>query len=124
MYQGVQVCKQCGANLTLDDMRKTNCPYCGTVFPHQAMAVEHAAVVNQVLSQQGVPTALNPYQQQGPGQPGPYGAGPQIGGVPYNQYVQGHVNAANRMVKISLIVGLVITVAVIGAVLAILLIAM
>ena len=123
MYETVQVCKQCGATLSLDDMRKTNCPYCGTVYPHQSMASQHANMVNQVLAQQGVPNAMNPYQQ-GPGQPGPYGAGPQIGGVPYNQYVQGHVNAANRMVKISLIVGLVITLAVVGVVGAVLMVAM
>lgn len=122
MYESVQNCQQCGANLSLDDMRKPSCPYCGTVYPHQSMAAQHANMVGQVLAQQGVPTALNPHQHQpGPGQPGPYGAGPQVGGVPYQQYVQGHVDAANRMVKMSLIVGLVITLAVFGAVIAILL---
>lgn len=112
MYQGVQTCKQCGANLTLDDMRKTNCPYCGTVYPHQAMASEHAAVINQVWQQQGLGHVQMPQQ---------YGGGIQIGGQSYDQYVQGHVDRANRMVKVSLIVGLAITLLVFGAVMAVML---
>ncbi len=51
MYEPVQTCKHCGATLTLDDLRQPNCGYCGTVFPHQAMAAQHAQVVGQVLRQ-------------------------------------------------------------------------
>jgi hypothetical protein len=109
MYQGVQTCKQCGANLSLDDMRKTHCPYCGTVYPHQAMAAEHAAVINQVWQQQGMGHVQMPQQ---------YGGGIQIGGQSYDQYVQGHVNRANRIMMISLVAGLVIALLVTGIVVA------
>jgi hypothetical protein len=50
--EAVQKCAGCGAGLTLDHLRGTDCPYCKMVFPHHARAVEHAAVVNQVLAQQ------------------------------------------------------------------------
>lgn len=51
MYEPVQRCKHCGANLTLDDLRQPNCRYCGTVFPHRAQAEQHAQVVGQVMNQ-------------------------------------------------------------------------
>lgn len=44
-------CGHCGANLALEDMKRPNCPYCGTVLPHHARAAEHAALVNKVLEQ-------------------------------------------------------------------------
>ena len=51
MYEPVQRCTHCGANLTLDDLRKPNCTYCGTVLPHRAQAEQHAQVVGQVMNQ-------------------------------------------------------------------------
>ena len=51
MYEPVQKCTHCGANLTLDDLRKPNCTYCGTVYPHHAQAAQHAAVAGQVMNQ-------------------------------------------------------------------------
>jgi hypothetical protein len=51
MYEAVQQCKHCGAKLTLDDLRKPNCTYCGTVYPHHAQAAQHAQVVGQVMGQ-------------------------------------------------------------------------
>ena len=44
-------CHNCGANLSLDQLRGTDCPYCRSAFPHHARAVEQAALVNQVLAQ-------------------------------------------------------------------------
>ncbi len=49
----VQRCASCGAGLTLDQMRRTDCPYCNVVYPHHARAVEQAALVNQIMAQQG-----------------------------------------------------------------------
>jgi len=44
-------CQHCGANLTLDDMTRPNCPYCGHVLKHHAQAAEHAVLVNRILEQ-------------------------------------------------------------------------
>jgi hypothetical protein len=88
MYKPVQTCTNCGAGLTLDDMRKTDCPYCGTVYPHHSQAAQHALMANQMMGQlmQQVQQPMqppgqppyNPYAQPGtpppPGAPGsPYG---------------------------------------------------
>lgn len=51
MYEAVQNCNHCGANLTLDDMRKPNCPYCGTVYPHHAQAAQHAELMSRMMGQ-------------------------------------------------------------------------
>lgn len=51
MYEPVQKCTHCGANLTLDDLRGTNCKYCGTVLPHHAQAAQHAQVAGMVMNQ-------------------------------------------------------------------------
>jgi hypothetical protein len=50
MYKPVQQCTHCGASLTLDDMRGTECPYCRTVYPHHSQAAQHAQVVGQVMN--------------------------------------------------------------------------
>lgn len=77
MYEAVQKCQNCGAGLTLDDMRKTQCPYCQTVYPHHAQAAQHAQVagmmMNQMMQQAGA--YPNPYA------PPPLGGGPP-GGTP------------------------------------------
>jgi hypothetical protein len=56
MYEAVQKCTSCGAGLTLDDLRGTNCPYCKTVFPHLSQAAQHAQMagmmMNQMMAQQ------------------------------------------------------------------------
>jgi hypothetical protein len=114
MYETVQTCKHCGASLTLDDMRKPNCSYCGTVFPHHSMASQHANMVNQVLQQQGA-GHVQISHQYGAAPPNPM-AGVQVHGQPYQQYVQSHVNNANRMVKMSLIIGGVISLLVFGGI--------
>jgi len=51
VYKPVQQCTHCGAGLSLDDLRKPNCTYCGTVLPHHAQAAQHAQVVGQVMGQ-------------------------------------------------------------------------
>lgn len=111
-------CPTCGASLSLEQLRGTNCPFCHTVFPHHARAVEHAALVNQVMAQQ--------YQQAGYGGPPPqiqaqYGAPPQ---QPYNPY--GNVGlqieqSVARSAKITLFVfaAIVAMMVLLGAVIAV-----
>lgn len=43
-------CEHCGANLSLEDMTKPNCPFCRNVLKHHARAAEHAVLVNKVLA--------------------------------------------------------------------------
>lgn len=50
MTSPLYTCPHCGANLSLDQLRGTDCPYCRSAFPHHARAVEHAALVNQVMA--------------------------------------------------------------------------
>jgi hypothetical protein len=77
MSQGVQRCNNCGANLSLDDLRATNCKYCNTVFPHHAMAAQHAAMAGQVMNQMMAQQA----QVQNQWRAG-FGVGPMPTGVP------------------------------------------
>jgi hypothetical protein len=134
MYETVQTCNHCGANLTLDDMRRTDCPYCRTVYPHHSQAAQHAAVVNQVMGQMmgqqaqvqdawrgsfgvppqgppmGPPPGMGPPGMMGP--PGPMG--PMGYGNPYvhpHQVMQAHMNASARAAGR---IGLIITLAVTG----------
>lgn len=51
MSAAVSSCKGCGAPLSLAHLRGTECPYCRLAFPHQARAVEQAALVQQVMNQ-------------------------------------------------------------------------
>ncbi|AKF10557.1 hypothetical protein [Sandaracinus amylolyticus] len=78
MYQVVQKCQGCGAGLTLDDMRKTQCPYCQVVYPHHSQAAQHAqvagAMMNQMMAQAGY--------VQSPYAPPPLGGGPPGGPPP------------------------------------------
>lgn len=93
----LQRCNSCGAGLTLEHMRGTECPYCKVVFPHHAQAAGHAALVNQIMAQQmgnqaqlqqqaiaqvfggGAP---NPAWGAPPPAPGPGGAPPGWGAQP------------------------------------------
>src|SRR6185436_15478671 len=83
MYKPVQQCTNCGAGLSLDDLRKQNCTYCGVVYPHHAQAAQHAAVVGQVMNQM-VQNQMAMYGQS-PFVPPAYGAGPPGGMAPYQQ---------------------------------------
>jgi predicted RNA-binding Zn-ribbon protein involved in translation (DUF1610 family) len=110
MYEAVQKCKHCGANLTLDDMRKTNCPYCGTVYPHHSQAAQHAQVAGQVMNQMMAQQAQIQNQWRGAFGVGPMPPPPGAFGSPYGdpnlmaQAQFAHVNQISR--RITLIVTL------------------
>jgi hypothetical protein len=74
-------CPTCGASLSLEQLRGTDCPFCHTVFPHHGRAVEQAALVNQVMAQQMAQQGYYGAPPQAPAQygappPAPYGANP------------------------------------------------
>ena len=119
-------CTNCGKNFTTDDLRGTNCRYCGTLLAHHARAAQQVAVVNQMLADRngnGIPDAYeglvanaqaNAMNQAFGVAPGPYGS-PHAN--PYAQQPMMYpgmqaavqVQAATRSVtKIILIVTLVI----------------
>lgn len=53
-------CTHCGKNFTTDDLRGTNCRYCGTLLAHHARAAQQVAVINQMLADRngnGIPDA-------------------------------------------------------------------
>ena len=110
-------CMHCGANLTLQDMTKPNCPFCKNVLKHHAQAAEHAVLVNKIMADQ--------FQARYPGMPP--GQVPQIGhqfGAPldpsFQQFQQYQVNQAFRragwMTAIMVIVPLVLMLVIGGAV--------
>jgi hypothetical protein len=111
-------CPTCGASLSLEQLRGTDCPFCHTVFPHHGAAVQQAALVNQVLAQQ--------YHQAGYGGPPPqvnaqYGAPPPQHFNPYgnaNQQIQQSL-ARSAKITIFVFVAIVIMMIVLGAVMAI-----
>jgi predicted RNA-binding Zn-ribbon protein involved in translation (DUF1610 family) len=79
MTSNPRTCTNCGAALSLQDLTRPNCPYCGQVLQHHARAAEHAALVNQVLQQQmgannpwlgGASPPQIPYQYGAPMQSG------------------------------------------------------
>jgi len=119
----VQRCNHCGANLSLDDMRGTNCPYCSTVFPHHAQAAQHAVLVNQVLDQQlrqrGIAPMGDPQQYGMPPTYGAYGAPPQplVNPMLMAQQVHSTVNKTIKMVLILTTVGVAFSVVIVAAVL-------
>jgi hypothetical protein len=82
MYDSVQTCKHCGANLTLDDLRRTNCPYCQTVYPHHSQAAQHAQVAGQVMNQMMAQQAQIQNQWRGAFGVGPMPQGPPGGPPP------------------------------------------
>lgn len=54
-------CTNCGKNFTTDDLRGTNCRYCGTVLAHHARAAQQVAVINQMMVDRngnGIPDAF------------------------------------------------------------------
>ena len=116
-------CPTCGANLSLDDLRGSNCRYCGTALPHQARAAEQAALVNQMLNQQfqarGLAVPTNPVV------PYSYGAPPVMpplpplppGMIPYGADVAGAARNTVAIVVLVSVVVLVVGVMILGAVL-------
>jgi hypothetical protein len=111
-------CETCGANLSLEDMTKPNCPYCHNVLKHHARAAEHAALVNKMLDQR--------IGAQYPGMPTP-----QIGyqfGAPLNpqfqqwqqqypeQQIQASIKRASVITLIAVIVPIVLMIVIGGVV--------
>lgn len=82
MYEAVQQCKHCGAGLSLEDLRKPNCTYCGTVFPHHAQAAQHAQVASQMMGQMMQQQAVIQDQWRGAFGVPPLGGGPPGGPPP------------------------------------------
>lgn len=120
----VQRCGNCGAGLTLDQMRRTDCPYCNVVYPHHARAVEQAALVNQIMAQQtgglyGGPQSppITYGVTPGPAQP-PYGMGapPPFGAYdPYGANVMGNVGVQMERAVTRSLVGIFVAVGVVFA---------
>jgi hypothetical protein len=71
MTSPLYTCQGCGAQLSLAQLRGTDCPYCRAAFPHHARAVEQAAVVQQVMAQGfGLPAgAMGPMPAYGQSPP-------------------------------------------------------
>ncbi|HVH42604.1 MAG TPA: hypothetical protein VM925_09675 [Labilithrix sp.] len=131
-------CTNCGKNFTTDDLRGTNCRYCGTLLAHHARAAQQVAVVNQMLADRngnGIPdayeglvanaqaNALNqafgmgppPYgSPMGPPMPGPHGYAPPAVHI---HAANMHMQAATRtMSKVMLIVVVSIVLVALGIV--------
>lgn len=117
MYQPVQQCNHCGANLTLDHLRGGHCPYCKTVLPHRVQAAQHAELVGQVMGQMMAQQA----QIQNPWRAG-FGVGPlpPPPGAPGSPYAdparlaQATMHAAtgiSRAIKTIVIVSIVVVMA-------------
>jgi hypothetical protein len=70
------------AGLSLDDLRKPNCTYCGTVFPHHAQAAQHAQMASQVMGQMMQQQAVIQDQWRGAFGVPPLGGGPPGGPPP------------------------------------------
>ena len=128
-------CTNCGKNFTTDDLRGTNCRYCGTLFTHHARAAQQVAVVNQMLADRngnGIPDAFEgivanaqanamnqafginatpytPYNPYNPyGQPGPtMGPVVQIHGA-HMQQVAHATRTANKMVTIAIVAAVIV----------------
>ena len=108
-------CRHCGANLSLDDMTRPNCPYCQNVLHHHAQAAEHAALVNKMLEQR--------IGAQYPGAPPPqigYGFGAGLQGM--EQFQAHQMNEGWKRAKwimiVSIVVPLVMTFVIGGIVIA------
>ncbi len=112
-------CVHCGANLSLEDMTRPNCPYCRNVLKHHAQAAEHAALVNKILDDRiraqypGLPPGATPQIGYG------YGAGMQNLDQFYNHQmnhaVTGAVKRAGWITLLMVVVSIVIVVGILGA---------
>jgi len=128
MSQNLYNCANCGASLSLEQLRGTDCPFCRKVFPHHGAAVQQAALVNQVMAQNM--GGVNPWMQQ-PGVPPAYGAPPAQYGAnmpPPQQYGYGYGQqmvqvdrAVRKSIMLFVILGAVIFLLTIGGVVAALL---
>ncbi len=116
MSSAVYTCKGCGAPLSIDQMRGKDCPYCRAAFPHHARAVEHAAVVQQVMAQnmtaaaQWIPQVMPPIV---------FGVDPPPAIAPLPTYVGQQVNLAMKRTQQAILAAVAISIgmAVFGTVL-------
>lgn len=101
-------CTNCGKPFTTDDLRGTNCKYCGTLLAHHARAQQQVAVINQMMADRngnGIPdmyegivanAQANALNQAFGVQPyNPYAAPPNIAN---NPYAANNLYAANMQV--------------------------
>jgi hypothetical protein len=130
MYEAVQRCTACGANLTLDDLRSPNCRYCGTVLPHRAQAEQHMQLMGQMMNQMVAQQAAIQDQWRanyGVGPIGPAGPMPPPGapGSPYADPARlaavqmqnvGRMSRMITMIVLAIVVGTFILVGVIMAI--------
>jgi hypothetical protein len=115
-------CANCGASLSLEQLRGTDCPFCNKVFPHHRRAVEQAALVNQIMAgqlSQGMYGGQPPVQvyTQPPQISIQYGASPpqmyNQGQNPFNQIneiVQRSQQAQKTAIKTAVIITIVVVV--------------
>lgn len=124
MSQDLYTCPNCGAALSLEQLRGTDCFYCKAAFPHHARAVEHAALVQQIMAGQ---MAAQGYTPPPPGThvphgygvtPPAYGAPPPYGAGPPPYAPQLHAadlqRSGQKVVMIVVVVGLAAALAVVG----------
>jgi hypothetical protein len=108
MSSGVYTCGGCGAHLSVAQMRGTDCPYCRLAFPHHARAVEHAALVQQVMAQNIA--AVSPWMAAPPA------AAHQLEAV-VHQIHQAHETARRTTNKIALAIAVTVAASVFGTIL-------
>lgn len=115
MYKVVQNCNNCGADLTLDDLRRTDCPYCKVVYPHHSQAQQHVQVIGQVMGQMMGHQAQIQNQWRGS-----YGVSPQpppggpMAPTPFGDYngvIQAQMQHAQQMGRR---ITMIVTISIIG----------
>lgn len=109
MSSGVYTCGGCGAHLSVAQMRGTDCPYCRTAFPHHARAIEHAALVQQVMAQNMA--AVTPWMV-----PAPPAAAHQLQAV-VDQIHHAHETARRTTNRIALAIAVTVAASVFGTIL-------
>lgn len=121
MYEAVQQCKHCGAGLSLEDLRRPNCNYCGTVFPHHAQAAQHAQMASQVMGQMMQQQAQVQDQWRGAFGVGPMAPPPGAPGSPYGdpmrmaQVQMAQAGAVSRTITMVVVGLVVVTFVLVGA---------
>lgn len=112
-------CEHCGANLSLEDLTRPNCPYCRHVLKHHAQAAEHAALVNKIMEQQigaqypGIPRDQIPQIGYQYGAPMNQSFG-QFQQYQMNQAVNQAMNRAKRITMLVLFISVGVTVLLAG----------
>jgi hypothetical protein len=97
-------CTNCGKPFTTDDLRGTQCRYCGTLLAHHARAAQQLAVVSQVLADRngnGIPDAFEGLaaNAQANALNQAFGAPPPAGGFGYPMSPPAQMHAVNMQVQ-------------------------